>query len=84
MPNALPRSARPKMTRNVASTCGAMVAAATPWTTRAVMSSVPDPARPAARLASPNSAAPARNTRLRPNLSPRFPAMISAAANASM
>ena len=84
MPNALPRSARPKMTRNVASTCGAMAAAAAPWTTRAAISSAPDPDRPAARLASPNSAAPDRNSRLRPNLSPRFPAMISAAANASM
>ena len=30
------------------------------------------------------SATPNRNTRLRPNRSPRFPAMISAAANASM
>ena len=72
------------MARNVAGACGAMAAAAVPWTIRAAISSAPDPEAQAARLASPNSAAPDRNTRLRPNLSPRFPAMISVAANASM
>ena len=84
MPNALPRSFPEKITRNVASTCGAMAAAATPWTTRAAISSAPVPASPAARLATPNSAAPDRNRRLRPSRSPKFPAMMSAAAKASM
>ena len=84
MLNALPRSAPVKTARNVASTCGAMAAAAVPCTTRAAISSAPVPDTPAARLASPNTATPARNTRLRPIRSPRFPAMISAAAKASM
>ena len=38
----------------------------------------------AARLASPNTATPIRKTFFRPNRSPKFPAMISAAAKASM
>ena len=84
MLNALPRSAPVKIARNVASTCGAMAAAAVPCTTRAAISSAPDCDSPAARLASPNTATPARKTRLRPNRSPKFPAMMSAAANASM
>ena len=84
MLNAWPRSDPAKTARNVASTCGAMAAAAAPCTTRAAISSAPDPDRPAARLATPNTATPHRKTFLRPNRSPRFPAMISAAANASM
>src|SRR5262245_21263272 len=81
--NALPRSRPEKMTRNVASTCGAFIAAPTPWTTRAAMSSAADADRPAARLAAPKTPTPARNSRLRPNRSPRLPAMIRIAANAS-
>ena len=84
MPNAFPRSSLLKMARNVASTCGAMAAAAAPCTTRAAISSAPDIDSPAPRLASPNNPAPNRNMRLRPSRSPRFPAMMSAAANASM
>ena len=84
MPNAFPRSSCEKMARNVASTCGIIAAAAAPCTTRAAISSAGVCASPAARLATPNPAMPARNTRLRPNRSPKLPAMISTAANASM
>jgi hypothetical protein len=84
MPNALPRSPAAKMARKVASTCGAMAAAAAPWTTRAAISSVPDAESPAHRLASPKKATPTRKMRLRPSRSPRLPATMSPAANASM
>jgi hypothetical protein len=72
------------MVRKVASNCGVITAAAAPWTTRAAISSLALPDRPAPRLASPKTAIPARNSRLRPNRSPRLPAVISTAAKASM
>ena len=83
-PKAWPRSLAAKMVRNVASTCGAMAAAAAPWITRQAISSAAVWDSPAARLATPNSPTPNRKTRLRPSRSPRLPAMIRAAAKASM
>ncbi|HEY0716998.1 MAG TPA: hypothetical protein VGD68_05235 [Streptosporangiaceae bacterium] len=68
----------------MASSCGVITAAAAPCTTRAAISSPALRDTSAPRLASPNTAIPARNSRLRPNRSPRLPAVISVAAKASM
>ena len=84
MPNALPRSSPENIVRKLASTWGIIAAAATPCAARAAISSPGPWASPAARLARPNAAIPPMNTRLRPSRSPKAPATIRVAANASM
>jgi hypothetical protein len=81
---ACPRSLPEKIARKVASTCGIIAAAAAPWTMRAAINSPGVCARPATRLATPKSVTPSRKMRLRPYKSPKLPAVISVAANASM
>jgi hypothetical protein len=68
----------------VASSCGVITAAAAPCMIRAVISWPGVWARPAQRLAAPKPAIPARNSRFRPRRSPTLPAVIRAAAKASM
>jgi hypothetical protein len=74
MPSALLRSApSAKVVIRIESAVGAMIAADTPWTTRAAISTPPDHASPHASEASRNSAVPAMNIRLRPRRSAERP-----------
>ena len=70
--SALPRSRSEKMTRNEASTRGAITAAPASWTTRAAVSSAGRGDRLAARAGAPKTPTLARNSRLRPDRSPRL------------
>ena len=72
------------MTRNVASTCGAMAAAAAPWTTRAAISSAPDTDESGGQAGQPEQRGTGQEHPLAAELVAEVPAMISAAANASM
>jgi hypothetical protein len=80
----LPRSSPSKIALKVASSWGIITPAAAPWMTRAPINISGLCARPAVRLASPNTAMPAQKRRLRPSRSPKLPAMIRTAAKASM
>ena len=83
MPSALLRSApSSKVVVTIDSAVGVMIAAATPWTTRATISAVTDPASPQASEASANSAVPTMNTRRRPEQVGRAPAEQQQAAEA--
>ena len=74
IPSALLRSApSSKVVVRIDSAVGVMIAAATPWTTRAAISAGTDPAIPHANEASANSAVPTMNTRRRPSRSAARP-----------
>jgi hypothetical protein len=68
--------------RMVASTCGAMIAAAMPCTIREITSMCPLVAKPHSAEATTNAAIPVMNMRRRPNRSPRRPPVISSTAYA--
>ena len=74
MPSALLRSLpSSKVVVTIDRAVGVMIAAATPWTTRAAISSGTDPAIPHANEASANSPVPTMNTRRRPSRSAARP-----------
>ena len=74
MPSALLRSApSSNVVVTIDSAVGVMIAAATPWTTRAAINAATDPANPHASEASANSTVPTMNTRRRPSRSAARP-----------
>ena len=82
--NALPICAGGKMSRIRPNACGTSNAADSPCNTRAPISDCPDQAHAHAADATRNPARPTSNIRLRPNMSPSRPPVISPTANASV
>ena len=78
---AIARSRPTNTALSVESVAGRIMAAPTPCTSRAPISSSAEPAAPAARLARTNTAMPTAKMRRRPYRSPTRPTVSSSAAN---
>jgi hypothetical protein len=83
MPNTLPRSCAGNVTWMIDSTCGTIIAPATPCRTRDATSMSGLTASPHSAEATVKPPMPSRNRRLRPKMSPSRPPVIRPSANAS-